>query len=497
MDQALARAVLGAAGPRFLFGGNVAVIKHLNNRLGLSAGVAAGLGGSGMNVLVPAVDLMISSPIGQRLNVFFPVGVNLTRVATSNYLGTGPDAGQSRHFTSTFGLHAGIGMRHFFTPSTALRIEGRMAWDQFAEAPSEAFNSRLNVGLAYFTNASPPVDTDGDGVVDRRDTCANTPRGATVNASGCPSDGDRDGVFDGLDRCATTPANTPVDSTGCVRDTDGDRVADNVDRCPNTPAGMPVDANGCPRDSDGDGVADNVDRCPSTPANARPVNATGCPTDSDADGVADFADRCPNSPAGSLVNETGCPRDTDGDGVVDNLDRCAGTPANTRVNAMGCPAIPDADNDGVPDSRDRCANSPVGRAVDSVGCTLIALPANAADQMVLRVQFVTGRSTLVPASTAVLDSVATAIIASPGSQWEVQGFTDSRGSDRSNQILSQARAQAVVNYLVSKGVPRASMTATGFGEARPVASNETADGRAQNRRVQLVRRAAPNPTPLP
>ncbi|MDP3773389.1 MAG: OmpA family protein, partial [Gemmatimonadales bacterium] len=192
----------------------------------------------------------------------------------------------------------------------------------------------------------------------------------------------------------------------------------------------------------------------------------------------------------------GCPRDTDADGVADNLDRCPNTTANTRVDANGCPVIPDTDNDGVPDNRDRCANSPVGRPVDSVGCSLIQLPASEADQMVLRVQFRTNTSTLLPQSLPLLDSVAVAIVATGGSRWEVQGHTDSRGSAELNRRLGQARAQTVADYLISKGVPGGSMTATGFGPDRPVQTNETLAGRAANRRVQL-RRIPPPPTGPP
>ncbi len=499
MDQDLAGRVLGSGSPgRFLFGGDVAVIKHMSSHLGISVGLGAGAGAHSMTVLVPTVDLMITTAINEKFNLFFPVGFNLDRLATSNYLRAGSNFGKSNHFTSGYGLHAGIGIRHFLSRSTALRIEGRMAYDHFSELSGMALNGQLNVGLAYFTNSGPPPDTDGDGVADRRDRCANTPHGARVDLNGCPIDSDHDGVFDGLDRCPATPANTPVDAAGCPRDTDGDGVLDNADRCPNTPTNArPVDANGCPADADHDGVADYLDRCPNTPANARPVDANGCPVDTDRDGVADYLDRCPNSPAGSLVNEAGCPRDSDGDGVQDSADRCANTPPNTRVDANGCPVIPDADNDGVPDTRDRCPNSPIGKPVDSIGCTLITLPANAADQMVLRVQFVTNRSALVPASTAILDSVATAIIASPGSRWEVQGYTDIRGTVRANQILSQARAQAVVNYLASKGVPRGSLVATGFASERAVGSNRTPEGMAANRRVQLRRLPAENPVRLP
>ncbi len=463
---------------------------NLTPYFGLSVGTMLSRG-SGAKANSPFVDLTWTPSINSSTNLFFLIGAGVTRFSRPGI-----------HETSSFGGHLGAGVRKMISERLALRLEGRMQSERFEEFRNPnrpVYNGFATLGLSYFTAGRVVRDSDGDGVADRRDRCANTPRGAVVNENGCPLDSDHDGIWDGLDRCPGTPANTPVDVNGCVRDSDNDGVADNLDRCANTIAGTRVDASGCPIviDSDNDGVADNLDRCPSTPVTARPVDTTGCPADADHDGVADYLDRCPNSPAGSLVDEHGCPRDGDGDGVADNLDRCPGTPANTRVDATGCALIPDADNDGVPDNRDRCPNSPVGRPVNSVGCTIIVLPSGAADQMVLRVQFVTNRALLVPASTAILDSVAVAIIASPGSLWEVQGFTDSRGTVRANQILSQARAQSVVNYLVRKGVRRGSMTATGFASTRAVGSNRTAEGQAANRRVQLRRLPAPNPTPLP
>jgi outer membrane protein OmpA-like peptidoglycan-associated protein len=114
-----------------------------------------------------------------------------------------------------------------------------------------------------------------------------------------------------------------------------------------------------------------------------------------------------------------------------------------------------------------------------------------ADQLVLRVQFETNKTALLPKSLPVLDTIAMAIIATPNSRWEVQGHTDSIGTDEANQILSEGRARTVVEYLVSRGVDRRILTAVGFGEKRPVFSNSTLAGRAQNRRVQLRRRPAP------
>jgi len=111
-----------------------------------------------------------------------------------------------------------------------------------------------------------------------------------------------------------------------------------------------------------------------------------------------------------------------------------------------------------------------------------------ADQLILRVQFETDSTVILPLSQPVLDTVAMAIIATPNSRWEVQGHTDSVGTREHNRILSQGRAQAVVDYLVSRGVSRSILEARGYGYDRPVVSNSTLEGRAQNRRVQLRRR---------
>lgn len=115
------------------------------------------------------------------------------------------------------------------------------------------------------------------------------------------------------------------------------------------------------------------------------------------------------------------------------------------------------------------------------------------DQVVLRVQFKTAKAELLPISYPVLNTVAKAIKATPDSRWMVEGHTDSVGTAAYNQSLSQARAQTVMDYLVSQGVDRGIMTAQGFGFDRPVFSNSTEEGRAQNRRVQL-RRIPPPPT---
>ena len=133
--------------------------------------------------------------------------------------------------------------------------------------------------------------------------------------------------------------------------------------------------------------------------------------------------------------------------------------------------------------------------VDTVRVTQVVMEPSP-DQIILRVQFITDSTSLLRRTLPVLDTIARAILATPGSYWEIQGHTDSVGTAESNMILSQGRAQAVVDYLVRKGVDRSILRTVAYGETRPVFSNTTLEGRAQNRRVQLRRRTiAPPPGP--
>jgi len=468
---------------QFMYGGYLGITKNFSRSLGLQIGSGLGVGGDAM-LANPNISLVWTKNLNSKFSFFIPIGFNVTRIANGSIT-------DDLRATSTYGFHGGLGVRSFIGANTALRIEGRMAYENFDESPDEpVYNGMGLIGLSFFMGGGPPPDADMDGVENKKDRCANTPRGAMVDANGCPRDTDRDGVADGLDRCANTPANTPVDANGCPRDSDADGISDNLDRCPNTPAGTPVDANGCPRDADGDGVADNADRCANT-ARGTPVDANGCPRDADADGVMDSADRCPSTPAGTPVDANGCPRDADADGVADNADRCPNTAAGTQVGPDGCPTARDDDRDGVANDRDRCANTPAGRMVDANGCPMAELPAVGASLVIRNVTFASGTSRLTPASAQPIRDVAASMQAilrqSSGARFEVGGHTDNRGAAASNRRLSQARAQSVVTALTGAGVPASALTAVGYGPDNARAPNTTAAGRAQNRRVEIKR----------
>jgi outer membrane protein OmpA-like peptidoglycan-associated protein len=355
------------------------------------------------------------------------------------------------------GVHGALGDRIFLGDHVALRLEARAIYSPSTNAsfgPSWAGHIVGSMGLSFFTAAA-PVDLDHDGVGDKRDACPGTPLGVTVDDRGCPIDSDHDGVFDG------------------------------PDSCPNTPAGAEVNKAGCPTDSDQDGVYDGLDKCPSTPAGAR-VDPTGCPLDADSDGVPDGVDQCPATPAGAHADTAGCPLDGDKDGVYDGLDKCPNTPAGTEVDTSGCQLSRDSDGDGVDDSKDKCPGTPAGTKVDALGCAILFTSARA--PLVLKgVTFETGRSALKPESYVVLDEVAASLNANADIRIEIAGYTDNTGSARGNVTLSQARADAVRAYLAGKGVVPDRMVSKGYGAASPIATNTTAAGRAQNRRVELHR----------
>ncbi|TFH70793.1 OmpA family protein [Gammaproteobacteria bacterium LSUCC0112] len=159
------------------------------------------------------------------------------------------------------------------------------------------------------------------------------------------------------------------------------------------------------------------------------------------------------------------------------VEPSAAAPSTAPATAV----VADADGDGVPDGRDACPDTPRNYAVDARGCPIMT---NEVARIDLTVQFDFDQSVVKPEFFEDIRRVADFLAANDDVVAVVEGHTDSAGSDEYNQSLSERRAAAVRQVLIERfGVSAARVTSVGYGESRPVTSNETADGRAQNRRV--------------
>ena len=233
-------------------------------------------------------------------------------------------------------------------------------------------------------------------------------------------------------------------------------------------------------DSDGDGVPDVRDQCPDTPRNIK-VNEFGCPFDTDGDGIYDYEDDCPNQP-GPRENK-GCPYgDRDGDGITDDKDKCPDVPGV--IEYQGCPP-PDRDGDGVLDSDDLCPDVPGTKA--NKGCPeIINKEEEAILEQASKVEFAFSKWDILPKWYSTLDKVVGIMRKYPKASLLLEGHTDSVGEDDANQTLSENRAAAVREYLISKGIDPFRIESKGFGESQPIDTNDTDTGRQRNRRVKMT-----------
>jgi outer membrane protein OmpA-like peptidoglycan-associated protein len=251
-------------------------------------------------------------------------------------------------------------------------------------------------------------------------------------------------------------------------------------------------------DSDNDGVPDAQDVCPNDPEDRDGFDdEDGCPDpDNDQDGVPDKKDKCPNEPEDrdGFQDGDGCPEtDNDGDGIPDAQDKCPND-AEDRDGFQDDDGCPDADNDGdgIPDAADKCPNEPETRngVDDDDGCP------DTGGQVVVtagkielpeQIQFEIGKATILGRSDSLLVRIAEKIKANGQvKRIRIEGHTDDVGSPRKNQELSQARAEAVREYLIMKGVEADRLQAVGYGTSRPVDKRKTAEARAKNRRVEFI-----------
>lgn len=374
-----------------------------------------------------------------------------------------------------------------------------------------------------------PNDSDGDTISDDLDHCPGLAGEAHDN--GCPADSDGDGVFDIDDNCpqqagddgygcaaeaTTEPAVEATLDTSCntlpcddlKADADTDGIPDHRDLCPAHPG--PQSSGGCPADADADGVADALDQCPEAKG---PSNGNGCPVeqDSDMDGLADGSDACPT--VAGIVARHGCPADRDGDSVADGEDLCPNTAG--AINLRGCPPSPE---DMM--SEPQAQTGQITEIPASVAAALPTAPAKiddsaplvdtrlgkvktypalqpaadspisdsdraVLDSAIAMLEFEPDSATLTGNSANALMNVANLLKRYPDAILEISGHTDSSGDAVANMELSKERARACALFFVQHGVPLKRLKAAGFGESRPIASNDTIEGRRLNRRVEF------------
>ena len=172
--------------------------------------------------------------------------------------------------------------------------------------------------------------------------------------------------------------------------------------------------------------------------------------------------------------------DQDKDGVQDEQDQCPDTPQGVTVNSRGCPL--DSDGDGVYDDQDRCPNTPKGAMVTTQGCWHVSNLYFNLNDASLRIDPETQK----PESSAGLQDTVSVLKQNRALKVDIQGHTDNTGTPAYNKALSLKRAMTVKNYCVAHGVDAGRLTTSGFGLEKPLADNKTKEGRAMNRRVELI-----------
>jgi outer membrane protein OmpA-like peptidoglycan-associated protein len=247
------------------------------------------------------------------------------------------------------------------------------------------------------------------------------------------------------------------------------RVVGSIEFAPAMPEPAPV----APPDRDGDGVPDSDDACPDEPGeHTDDPKTNGCPPAEPPPPVKEVA-----------------PPDRDHDGIVDAEDACpdvAGVKTDD-PKTNGCPPDPDRDKDGIPNDQDACPDEPGSPNPDPSknGCPK-AVVQQGQIKILDQVKFKTASAVILPESDGILEAVLKILNDHPEiKQVSVEGHTDNRGGAQYNQTLSEKRAASVVKWLISHGVERGRLASVGYGQARPIDSNATDEGRQNNRRVEF------------
>jgi OmpA-OmpF porin, OOP family len=282
-------------------------------------------------------------------------------------------------------------------------------------------------------------------------------------------------------------------------DRDGDGIYDKDDACPDVKGVRSEDPsqNGCPpaapKDSDDDGVLDMDDACVDVAGiKTDDPKTNGCPSDKDKDGIYDKDDACIDVPGVRQQDpaKNGCPADSDSDGIIDLEDACPDKPGvkTNDPKTNGCPD-PDRDKDGVLNDQDACPDEPGKADPDPKknGCPKAFVQAGVI-KILDQVKFKTASAQILPGkeSEEVLQAVQKVLTDHSEIKFvSVEGHTDNKGVPAANKKLSADRAASVVTWLAAHGVDRSRLASAGFGQEKPIDSNDNEAGRQNNRRVEF------------
>ncbi|MGD8305760.1 MAG: OmpA family protein [Ignavibacteria bacterium] len=249
-------------------------------------------------------------------------------------------------------------------------------------------------------------------------------------------------------------------------DSDDDGILNEFDACPDQKEDVDgfEDEDGCPDlDNDSDGIPDAEDNCPSSPEDFDGyADSDGCADpDNDLDGILDIGDECPDvaEDIDGFLDEDGCPdADNDADGIPDVIDDCP----NQAETPNGF-----EDNDGCPDQFDVVSVKRITIYGEEI--------------------FYANTSAIKPEGIERLNQVVETISFERDSKWRIEGHMDSQGSEQFIRRVSLDRAEAVRDYLVSKGLSADRFTLYGMSDDYPIGDNTTAEGRSKNRRIEIIR----------
>lgn len=409
----------------------------------------------------------------KKVRPFVFAGLGILR-----FKGTGYDEVQTALPAAGGGVNFKISENVSFRYQNTFLLSNADNIDMREEDGNESY---LQTTVGIYTALTKTMDEDQDGVSDKNDKCPGTVPGTKVNKEGCPVDRDADGVLNEVDKCPDVAGK--VELAGCP-DSDNDGIVDAEDACPNK-AGT-KEMGGCP-DTDEDGIADNVDKCPEEAGTAE---REGCPEPVEVEKMGMYTYNKLPLKNGTLViyDENGVAVDTvltDENGTFRYTDLDPDKNYSIKpINFEGDDNKIDiylVDNDG--NKTHGTTKAEDGKFVfrqESKKPKSTTIP----DELFANIMFNSSSSTINIKYYSQLDRLAK-LAKENNVKLYVEGHADSSGPLEFNNRLAQKRADRVKAYLVKKGMKADMVDAVGKGIDEPATSNETAEGRTQNRRVEL------------